>query len=74
MSQTKKTIRQLMPSDYGPELVKRTGANLRHIYRVVNNEHTTAEIWPFVLELAEEHQKQVKLEQRKLSRLKSEAV
>lgn len=62
-----------MPDKYGNILRDRTGATRQHIYDVVNNEKTGAEIWPQVLTLAEETVAERRKEQERLIRLKSVA-
>ena len=73
MKQGVSKIRELMPKNYGNILRDRTGKTRVHIYDVVNNERTETEIWPAVLQLAEETLKERKKEQRRFLELKAAA-
>lgn len=62
-----------MPDKYGNILRERTGRSRNHIYSVVNEERTDAEIWPQVLQLAEETTLQKQANRKRLIKLKSAA-
>ena len=73
MAEKQPTIRDMMPDNYGNILRQRTGKTRVHIYNVVNQERTDAEIWPEVLKLAEETLQQKQENKRRLIKLKSAA-
>jgi hypothetical protein len=73
MTREQPKIRDLMPDKYGNILRDRTGKSRNHIYHVVNNERTDADIWPEVLKLAEEYHSQLQQNRKRLIKLKSVA-
>lgn len=74
MTNRQPKIRDLMPDKYGNILRDLTGKSRNHIYDVVNNERTDAEIWPYVLKLAADYQKQLKENRKRTLELKSNAA
>ncbi|PRY10322.1 hypothetical protein CLV24_11450 [Pontibacter ummariensis] len=65
--QQPKTVRQMMPPNYLPELVKRTGMATNTIYRAVKYEQKNSKAWPHILKLIKEYQEQQEEEKRLLS-------
>lgn len=59
-----KTMRDRMPPNYLPELVRRTGMSTNTIFRAVKQEQKTSKAWPAILKLAKEYEKQLEEEKQ----------